>query len=182
MAGVPSVRQLGAQLTMPLKRHPALQDLSRDHQRFLMEARAMMWIAIADPRAESLEEFLERFTIFWEDHGHLHLVEEETVLLPACFDWDDDDYQRLLNEHQWLYQQVENIFEGESIDPAVLGEVADGIIEHVRFEERSVFERIQAQFNDAQLYELGEALLAFRREHRPPDAIGPYTGDDDDLL
>lgn len=168
---------------MPLKRHPVLQDLSRDHQRFLMEARSLMWIAIDDPRAQPMDVYLDSFSIFWEVHGYWHIAEEEQVLLPYCFAPDDPDYLRLQDEHQWLFQQVQTIFaEGVHIDPLFLGETADGIIEHVRLEERIVFERIQNELNEAQLQELGEALLAFRREHRPPDAIGPYSGGDGDDL
>lgn len=166
---------------MPLKRHPVLQDLSRDHQRFLIEARHMRWIAVGDPRAMGLTEFLDLFEIFWDQHGRMHFYEEELVLLPSCFDEGDLDYERVLSDHEWLKHYINEMFiYGESTPLHAFGELSNEITAHIRYEERELFERIQSQLNEDELANLGERLLDFRKKNRPPDAIGPYRGGNSD--
>jgi hypothetical protein len=163
---------------MPLKRHPVLQDLSRDHQLFLLEARTMRWIADEDPRAPKLSAYIDTFLIFWKYHGAPHIAEEETILFPFSFsDPNAVEVMQLRTDHRWLHDQAKLIQQERSkVTPAMLRELAEHITKHVRHEEREIFEHIQQQLDDAQLAELGQKLLAFRKEHRPPDTIGPKGG------
>ena len=160
---------------MPLKRHPALQDLSRDHQLFLIEARTMRWLADDDPRAPELKTFLETFRVFWEYHGNPHIEEEELVLYPFCFeDQNDLDVIQLRIDHRWLRDRVEAIQQNpQNVTLAALRELAEHITKHVRFEERVIFERIQENLSEEQLSELATRSLSFRQDNRPEDAIGP---------
>jgi hypothetical protein len=43
---------------VPMLRHPALQDLSRDHQLFLLNCRHIRWLADGDHRARPFDETL----------------------------------------------------------------------------------------------------------------------------
>lgn len=162
---------------MPLKRHSALQNLSRDHQLFLLEARSMRWIANKDPRAPELSSYIENFLIFWDYHGNPHIEEEETVLFPFCYsDPNALELMQLRIDHRLLRNRAQEIRQNpDSVTPSLLRELAEQITEHVRHEERVVFEEIQQRLDEDQLAELGRQSLAFRKEHRPPDAWGPST-------
>lgn len=163
---------------MSLKRHPALQDLSRDHHLFLLQARNIKWLVEGHERAEPLQAVVEALLQFWETHGEPHLREEETVLFPLYLHYAphaQKSITRLERDHQWLREKVEELSampRYENCDPILrsLGQYIEG---HVRQEEQVVFEAIQAAFDDATLQALAAQSLAFRQQHRTPDSIGP---------
>lgn len=166
---------------MPLNRHEALQDLSRDHQMFLIEARTMRWIADEDPRAPALNSFLDNFSIFWEYHGEPHLIEEETVLFPFVYnDPHNLELVQLRIDHRFMRSRVQDLKDHpDKATPEKLRQLAEHITTHVRHEERVIFEQIQQQFDEDQLAELWHHSLEFRKDHRPADAIGPNAGRQD---
>ena len=61
-----------------MKRHEALEQLSRDHHQALFQA---MRLKRAD--ADSASDVLGDFLDFWFSVGNLHFRAEEEVLLPA---------------------------------------------------------------------------------------------------
>ncbi len=149
---------------MPLKRHIVLQDLSRDHQQILMQARHMKWIALDDRRAMPIDSFIEHFSVFWEQLLQWHLIEEETVLLPMCFAPDHAYWQQILTDHERIRTYTHQLLaQQDSSDASIFSQT---LVEHVRFEERNVFEYIQFRLTSDELYLLGEKLVAFREQHR----------------
>ena len=169
-----------------LKRHPALQDLSRDHHLFLLQVRHIRWLISGHERAASLETVIDDLLTFWNEHGQAHLEEEEIVLFPFVRDHSTDPdsagmLRRLEIDHNWLRDKFEELTDLPRLENAVplLRSMGEYIERHVRHEEREVFQQIQAQLSDEQLTALADQSLAFRTEHRTPDAIGPATADDD---
>jgi hemerythrin-like domain-containing protein len=163
-----------------LKRHPALQDLSRDHQRFLLEARAIQWLMEGDRRAMPLNETIESLLFFWEVHGEPHLREEEKVLLPVCLGDDplpQPDIERVLADHQWLRYSIAHLRDDDSLGVdgrrQLLAEIGQHITSHVRFEERVLFSRAQEILDEDELAWVAKHSRAFREEHRSPEVIGP---------
>lgn len=166
---------------MPLKRHPALQDLSRDHHAFLIEARNVRWLLEGDERAESLPITIERLLVFWHEHGEAHLREEETVLFPFCEEHVPElcktlELERhLTNDHAWLRSKVAELADVPQLENStpLLRTLSKFIEAHVRHEEREIFEQIQAALTAEQLEDLHARSIAFRTEHRPEGSIGP---------
>lgn len=173
---------------MPLKRHPALQDLSRDHHHFLLQARNIKWLVEGHDRAGSLKEVVDALLEFWDTHGEHHLREEETLLYPLYLQHAPTakkSIDRLERDHEWLRDKVAEIRDMphyENCDP-LLRSMWQYIEGHVRHEERVVYEDIQKTLDEATLQDFANQSVAYRREHRPDDAIGRYTPrpQDDDL-
>ena len=162
-----------------MKRHPALQDLSRDHHSFLMQCRNIRWYVEHDRRASPFEVVLRGFLRTWEREVGPHLEEEETLFVPFYQRYPSTlqaQYEEQIREdHEWLRVKVAELMRrqeaGEPIE-ALLGKIGERLHDHVRFEERSVFKHVQTIMSDEALHEIGAMSLAFREAQRP-NAIGP---------
>jgi hemerythrin-like domain-containing protein len=152
-----------------MKRHAALQDLSRDHQLMLMQARHIRWLEEAHPRAATFADVLAGLLAFWESDGEAHLREEEAVLLPAL-SMLPQQAQRMNDEHAALRHAITQL----RAQPNAPTLFAFGRLlhDHVRWEERDLFEAAQAQLSEAHLAGIGRRSLAFRAQHSRP--IGPF--------
>lgn len=163
-----------------MKRHPALQDLSRDHQLLLLHARHVRWAAEGDPRALPTDAVIAGLIAFWDSDAEPHLREEETVFLPAYAAADvigARQAQRIIGEHAWLSGEIDAWrLAAAQPDLAALARFAQVLHDHVRFEEREAFERAQAVLDETALADLAARSAAFRLEHRGPDKIGPAGG------
>lgn len=168
-----------------MKRHEALQDYSRDHHFFLLKAREIRWSLERSEHGRPVRHVVRSFLQFWEHDGLIHLREEEEILLPqyrthASSDAADRHITRIHDEHAWLRRNVERL--QERVDRHVpfdglLGKIGRHVHDHVRFEERTVFQHMQQVLSDEQLSELADASREFRLEHRSPAAIGPRDDD-----
>ena len=161
-----------------MKRHPALQDLSRDHQLLLLQCRQIRWLQEGDHRARAAEATRRDFLAYWEADGRVHIEEEETVLLPRLRGKDerlDAHADAMTAEHAVFMREAAGIH----ADPTdVYRLYALGVLleKHVRFEERVVFETTQAALSAADLDALWSASIAFREVRRGADRIGAHGG------
>ena len=166
---------------MPLKRHPALQDLSRDHQLFMAEARQVRWFLEDDKRAKPLDDLIESLLVFWEEHGAPHCQEEETVIYPFYLKQaplKQRQIDALYTDHRWLHEKVKELAalpRFENCSP-LLRSMHDYIINHVRHEEHVIYDAIQDALNDEQLNELAALSLAYRQQNRHADNINRTQG------
>ncbi len=161
-----------------LRRDPALQPLSRDHHHALVQALRLREAAAAAPggRLEVAREFLS----FAARDLDGHFADEERVLEGPGRRVDPDGWQRLDEEHAGLRALVERLraaLAAGEVAPALLAETGALLHDHVRFEERALFERLQERLGPDELAALGAALLAFRRQRgvveacdRPPSS------------
>jgi len=162
---------------MPLKRHPALQDLSRDHQQFLLEARHVRWYLEDDERALPLEDIIESLLAFWKKVGEWHIREEEEIVYPAYLakaPLKQRDIDALYTDHNWLrekFQDLSAMPRFENTKP-ILRSLSEYIVNHVRHEERVIYEAIQDALDETQLDTIAEKSRSFRKENREPEAIG----------
>ncbi len=141
-----------------LKRHAALQPLSRDHHGALVQARALR---LAAGRVAAAREFLD----YYERELRGHIADEERALLPRCRDADAAGADRILEEHRELEALVAAI--GEALAAAndlsaPMAEAGQLLDDHVRFEERHFFEVVQRELSSAALEEIGRAIEANR--------------------
>lgn len=119
-----------------MKRHAALQALSREHHTALV-------LALACARAAnsgSDEKILaagERAVRQFDTDLEPHFRQEEDALLPLLREAGQDELvRRTLDDHVRLRAMVESLRER---DTAYLGEFAKALSDHVRFEEQELF-------------------------------------------
>jgi hemerythrin-like domain-containing protein len=148
-----------------MKRHPALVELSRDHQHGLAKAHTLRHATETDHAAAR-----SAFLLFWHDEAEAHFQIEEQILLPALHGLDaaDEPVNRVLAEHAVIRRRAADLSDGAQ--PAVddLHSLGGLLERHIRYEERVLFPLIERSLNDAQLTALGEAFArAERPEPRP---------------
>lgn len=163
-----------------MKRHEALQDLSRDHYFALVQSQQVRKAIAKDKGAMSVKEAAKDLVRFYDKEGRHHFDEEEQVLLPILgrhVNLDDDPMaQHLLEDHEWLrdaFRRLSDQIEaGEKYEP-LLEEVGARLGEHARFEEDKLFPRLQRELDTAELGQVHEASQEYRRRTRGDVAVGP---------
>jgi hypothetical protein len=137
-----------------MERTDALIPLSHEHHQALFIAQRL--------RREEGPEVLVALADFWRDDGAAHFLIEEEVLIPGSGlpgPEDDDDVARLFEDHRQIRRQVANVLGGDASadQQRALG---TALADHVRFEERELFPRIEAALDADQLARLGQEIQA----------------------
>lgn len=171
----------------PLKRHPALQPLSREHMSGLIQARNLQ--RSADGGAHERQGAVDAFVRAWEGEIRAHFEDEERLLLPLTGRPELRD--RLLTEHDVLRSLAERCRrEPEAIasDGAIMGRIGRMLHDHIRWEERVFFESIQRERPEelARLLREAERIERQRPGARPRFSLGEHASgtdkEDDDGL
>lgn len=137
----------------PIERHEALAPFSRDHYTGLVQAQHLK--KAAESGAVARRKAIAEFVDAWDSEIAEHFADEERLLLELA---SDADRQRLLKEHQQLTDladQVRGLRRQTDPDAAVVRQIGQALDEHIRWEERELFVRLQDQLSDEQLAELG---------------------------
>ena len=137
-----------------MKRHAALQPLSRDHHVALVAAQRLRRATDANA-ADTREEFLA----FWHEHGATHFRVEEDVLLPLFArhgDPDDERIVRMLVDHVRIRAQVLAL-DGD-VEVGALHTLGEELAAHVRLEECEVFPLIEETLSEDAAAELVAAV------------------------
>lgn len=150
---------------MPLQRHPALIPLSHRHRQGLFLANLIrtgapvyrdMPLDLAGKRA-----YVQRyFAHAWPRYRQ----QEEEELFARLRAWAFPltvDLNQLEAEHQQIEEMAAALpdLESQALQ-AAFDELSQLMVQHIRFEERTLFSQIQAEATEAQLRELGEALTS----------------------
>lgn len=138
-----------------MKRHPALQQLSRDHHQALVVARQLKraQAADADPARAA-------FLDYWRADGRHHFSQEEEILLPTLARFSDPEQPlvaRLLVDHvriRCLAAQLEAADASLGTARALGSELE----QHVRREERELFPMIERTLPEDELVRLAASL------------------------
>lgn len=122
------------------KRAAALQPLSREHLGALLAAKALK-----DAGEEEANPARMRFLEFWQEDGRRHFRVEEEVLLPWWARYAEVDragVARMLDEHLAIRREALRLRdrEGGLEELRALGAL---LHDHVRFEERELFPKIE---------------------------------------
>lgn len=130
----------------PLKRHEALQPLSREHHHALL----LSWKIRTGFKKNVEPERIHTYA-FWFYKTHLipHFELEETHVF-TILEQDDVLIQKALNDHK----TVRNLFENGDIDSDTLIIIAETLEHHIRFEERILFPEIQEKATENQWVEI----------------------------
>jgi iron-sulfur cluster repair protein YtfE (RIC family) len=142
-----------------VKRHPALVPLSDDHHQELVQARRLARAADGSPD-ERLEAAAGYVAVFFTETIEHFRREEETVfpLYAAQAETDAMLLARILREHMELHglaRELRAELAAEQVSPETLQALGALLHDHVRLEERVLFEEIQRVVPEAAL----DALL-----------------------
>lgn len=137
-----------APLTPPLKRHAALQPLSREHMNGLIQARNLQRAAELDRphRVAAVAAFVHA----WRSEIREHFDDEERLLLPLV--GAAALRGRLLDEHGTLRRLAERCVldpEAAASNADLLREIGLRLHDHIRWEEREFFEIVQRDHPEA---------------------------------
>lgn len=136
-----------------MKRSPELVFLSREHHVALELALRLRRATQADAEA------VRRAAVeFWECDGQQHFRQEEELLLPALAagtSTADPDIERVRIDHADLRSRFSNLSAGPGVGPEALRQLGQRLQDHVRFEERTLFERAQTELDPQQLAAIG---------------------------
>jgi hemerythrin-like domain-containing protein len=144
-----------------MKRHRALQPLSRDHHVALVAAQRLRRATETDGPA-ARDAFLE----FWHEHGARHFRVEEEVLLPAFAAHGDPEEPcvvRMLVDHVRIREQAQRLERDAEPSVESLRSLGPALERHVRLEEREVFGLIEAALPPEAADALVEAVLRAER-------------------
>ncbi|SFB03284.1 cation-binding protein [Algoriphagus aquimarinus] len=120
---------------LPIKRHVALQPLSRDHHHgllFCWKIRSGVKRGIDTSRMEAHAAW------FWNSHLKSHFAEEEELVFPILGN-ENELIQQALTEHA----ELKKLFSKEDMDYEFLNYLQIALEKHIRFEERILFNEIQ---------------------------------------
>lgn len=133
-----------------MKRHEALEQLSRDHHQALFQA-----MRLKRAGEENASDVLGDFLDFWFGVGHLHFRAEEEVLLPAYSAYGDasrDEVVRVLVDHIVIRREAHELGAlTDDPEPGRLQALGERLDAHVRHEERVLFPLIEEALPDDEL-------------------------------
>ena len=140
-----------------VKRDPALQTLSRDHQHGLAVA-----LELKRATPETAPAAREAFLDFWTREGQAHFRAEEEVLLPAFAARGSADHEAVVSvlvEHVEVRSRASELAATDAGEARLreLGELLQG---HIRHEERVLFPLIEETLPREELERLAIALEA----------------------
>lgn len=137
-----------------MKRHPALEPFSRDHNVGLVLARQL--IDAGDPAVQS------QFAAVWAEEMEDHFDEEERLLGPLA---SEEDRGRLLAEHGSI-RQAAALAASDGLTPAACRELGDRLDSHIRWEEREFFPAIESSTTEPTLASLAVATAVLEKHRR----------------
>ena len=139
----------------PLQRHAALAPLSRDHYTGLVQSQRLMKAADHDDVAR--RQAVAAFVDASDQEIAQHFADEERLLTGLI---GDDDRQRLLREHRELTEAADllrQLRKRTDPDAQALRQTGQRLRDHIRWEERELFERLQRDLPEDQLAALARA-------------------------
>jgi iron-sulfur cluster repair protein YtfE (RIC family) len=137
-----------------MKRHPALEKLSRDHHHALVVAQRLK-------RADQsgADQARSDFLSYRSQRGSEHFREEEEILLPALARFTDPHQEliaRVLTDHVAIRRDALELANGASLE--VLHGLGRELEAHVRREERELFALIERLLPERELVRLAVRL------------------------
>jgi iron-sulfur cluster repair protein YtfE (RIC family) len=130
----------------PIKRHQAIVSFSKDHHFGLL----LVWkIRQGLEKAVNAERISKYVVYFFKEDLKKHFREEEQILfckLPES----DTLRKRAEADHQSIYNLVKAIDKNKN-DTILLSQLANELENHIRFEERELFNHLQKKITPADL-------------------------------
>jgi iron-sulfur cluster repair protein YtfE (RIC family) len=134
--------------TKPIKRHIALQPLSRQHHFGLLFSWKLRKGFHKNIETERLQEYAKWF---FKHEIEPHFKDEEKYLFPIM-EANNDLIERALKEHR----RIKRLFNNTKDPERSLHQLEEELDAHIRFEERVLFNEIQKVATEAQLNKIEE--------------------------
>lgn len=130
----------------PLKRHKALQPLSKEHHHGLL----LSWkLRMGFKKNIEIERMKTYTDWFYKTHLIPHFETEETHIFPLLGN-DNEFVKRALAEHR----RLKLLFTSDKNITKALGLIEEELEQHIRFEERILFPEIQKTATEIQLHHI----------------------------
>lgn len=144
----------------PLKRHPALVPLSKDHHFGLL----LCWkIRMGLKTAIEPERIASYTTYFYKNHLKPHFDAEEQYVF-VLVDEKNDKRKKAESQHRRLRRLVRKLALEPDKMKITLGLIEEELDMHIRFEERDFFPYIQEQQDEEGLEQLRTKLEEIHEE------------------
>ncbi len=144
-----------------MKRHESLIPLSRQHHDALILAQLIKKDA---PEYKGLPTDLNGKRIYtlemFRDHLVPHFEAEELILIPFILGADkeiDELSQKIIDQHKMVADYVEKIRTENNVKDN-MDKLGNLLSEHVRLEERKLFQKIQKKLPEEKLSKLADQL------------------------
>lgn len=137
--------------TKPIKRQKGLLRFSQDHHYGLL----LVWKIRTGIRKKIAPERIANFCQFFFDHDLQKHFEEEELHLFSKLEADNPMRQRALKDHEHIGGLFGKLRAGEH-HVALLNELADTLEQHIRYEERTLFNELQLKLSEDELAELAK--------------------------
>lgn len=144
--------------TKPIKRNPILIEFSKDHHFGLL----LVWKIRQGFKSKIEPERISRYLLFYFDNDLMRHFAEEEKLLFVKLDEHAELRKQAESDHALIYKLVEQIKQNNN-DSQLIKQFADKLEEHIRFEERGLFNYIQVCLSEDEL--TGIAKQFSRRDH-----------------
>lgn len=144
-----------------MQRAESLQPLSRQHKSALMTCLLIRKGIGKQASVDMMADFLRKS---WSTDIQPHFAEEEQHLLPVLNRYEDARPMAatILRDHELLRQAFAHL-DQQGLSASLLAAIADQLEQHVRYEERIVFQRMQELLSPEEL-----ARLQFHDDQHTP--------------
>lgn len=149
-------------MAMPLKRHTALVPLSQDHHGGLL----LVW-KIRQGLKTGVDggRLIDYIKYYAENHLEPHfLIEEELVF--SYLGKNDSMRMQAEEEHMLLRSQIRKLVDRSGVLEDELNHFAKTLEAHIRFEERKLFQHMQAELMDKDLAEMESAVTKVHEKYQ----------------
>ncbi len=142
---------------MPLKRHKALQPLSRDHHQGLVLAQILKKGAPQYKGMPSTIEGKKEYTVlFYSSDLIRHFKDEEEILFPIVkgrSSMVDNLINEIIDEHRKIENLISEIQNTDDLEK-ILNDFGILLEKHIRKEERELFNVIEKLLSENELSEI----------------------------
>jgi hypothetical protein len=149
----------------PLIRHESLRPLSRDHYQGLVQAQRL--ISAGSGMAADPYDLIENFLHIWETEIAAHFADEERLL--GSLIESPADRLRLYHEHTAIRSMVLSVkadLARGAVDAELVKGLGQVLHDHIRWEERVLFESIQDSVSPEQLHILTKETITIEHARR----------------
>lgn len=137
----------------PIKRHHAIVSFSKDHHFGLL----LSWKIRSGCEKGVSSERISNYVLYFFDKDLVNHFKEEEELLFTLLPSSDTLKNKAAKQHRSIFKLVENIRTNKNQASGLI-QLADELEDHIRFEERELFNHIQQHVSDAELEKISSRI------------------------
>jgi hemerythrin-like domain-containing protein len=145
--------------TKPIKRNPALVNLSKDHHFALL----LIWKIKEGLKKPVQPERITQYVLHFFDTDLKQHFQNEENLLNKELDAKDEMRRRTEEEHKEIREMIERLRK-KGDDTLLLEQFASALEAHIRFEERELFNMLQEKLGQVWLDKIERSIPVIQHE------------------